>query len=134
MRDDADHWGSLLVRLKHSLQALAMPADTQLELFPDFVYKVEELALGFGHWSGCVLGNDRGELSERQKSLLMQLDGAFDRMSGRQRQNLWAEDALRTSPEWQVVRDSAKAALASFGWEVERPPSYQHEYVPGANI
>jgi len=133
MRDDAENWGSLLVRLKHSLQALAMPADTQLELFPDFVCKVEELALGFDHWSKCVLGNDRGELSEQQKSLLMKLDGAFDQMSGRQGQNLWAEDALRTSPEWQVVRDNAKAALASFGWEVERPPSYQHEYVPGAN-
>src|SRR5688572_12436301 len=103
MRDDAEHWGSLLLRLKHSLQALAMPADTQLELFPDFVCKVDELALGFDHWSRCVLGEDRGELSERQKSLLMKLDGAFEQMSGGQNQNLWAEDALRTSPEWQVV-------------------------------
>ena len=134
MRDDIEHWGSLLVRLKHSLQALAMPADTQLELFPDFVCKVDELALGFDHWSKCVLGNDRGELSEQQKSLLIGLDGALDKMSGRRGQNLWAEDALRTSPEWEAVRDSAKAALASFGWEVERPPGYQHEYVPATNI
>ena len=49
MRDDIENWDALLMRLKHSLRALAMPADTQLELFPDFVCKVEELALGFDH-------------------------------------------------------------------------------------
>ncbi len=134
MRDDIENWDALLVRLKHSLQALAMPADTQLELFPDFVCKVEELALDFDHWSGCVLNNDRGELGEKQKSLLRKLDGAFGQMSGGQNRNLWVEDALRNSPEWRGVRDIAKAALASFGWNTERPPSYQHEYVPGAYI
>ena len=134
MRDDIENWDALLVRLKHSLQALAMPADTQLELFPDFVCKVEELALDFDHWSECALGNDRGELGEGQKSLLRKLDGAFELMSSGQNQNLRAEDALRSSPEWQGVREIAKAALASFGWNAERPPSYRHEYVPGANI
>src|SRR5215204_1011280 len=133
MRDDLENWDAMLMRLKHSLQALAMPADTQLELFPDFVCKVDELALVFDHWSSCVLCNDRGELSEGQKSLLRKLDATFNQMSGGQGQNLWAEDALRDCPEWQAVRDTAKAALDSFGWDTERPPSYQHEYIPGAN-
>ncbi|HEY9401658.1 MAG TPA: hypothetical protein VIQ24_03110 [Pyrinomonadaceae bacterium] len=134
MRDNLENWDALLVRLKHSLQALAMPADTQLELSHDFVCKVEELALDFDHWSRCVLSNNRGELSEEQKSLLRKLDGTFDQLSGGQSQNLWTEDALRNSPEWQTVRDIARAALTSFGWAAERPPSYQHEYVPGTNI
>ena len=134
MRDGIENWDALLVRLKHSLQALAMPADTQLELFPDFVCKAEELALDFDHWSGCVLGNDRGELSEEQKSLLGKLGGTFDLMEGGEKQTLWTEDALRNSREWQGVRDTAKAALALFGWDTERPPSYKDEYVPGANI
>ena len=131
MRDDIENWDALLVRLKHSLQALAMPADAQLALFPDFACKVEELALDFDHWGECALGNDRGELTEEQKSLLRKLDATFDQMSSGQNQKLWAENALRNSPEWQGVREIAKAALAAFGWDAERPPSYEQEYVPG---
>src|SRR4028119_1862389 len=129
MRDDIDNWDALLVRLKLSLQALAMPADAQLALFPDFVCKVDELALDFDHWSECALGSDRGKLSEEQKFLLRKLDGTFDQMSSGQSQNLWEEDALRNSPEWQGIRETAKAALTSFCWDTERPPSYEHEYV-----
>jgi len=134
MRDDIDNWDALLVRLKHSLQTLAMPADAQLALCPDFVCKVEELALDFDHWSECALGNDRGELSEEQKFLLRKLDGTFDQMSSGQSRNLWEEEALRNSPEWQGIREIAKAALTSFCWDAKRPPSYEHEFVPGANI
>ncbi len=134
MRCNIENWDALLMRLKYSLQALAMPAETQLELFPDFVCKVEELALDFDQWSRCVLSNDGGELSEEQKSLLSELDGTFGQMSGGQDKNLWSEDALRNSPAWRRVRDTAKAAIDSFGWNTERPPSSQHEYVPGANI
>ena len=35
--------------LKHSLQALAMPAEIQLGLFPDWVCKADELALDFNN-------------------------------------------------------------------------------------
>ena len=134
MGDDLDNWDVVLVRLKHSLQALAMPADIQFELYPDFVCTVDEVVLDFDHWCRCVLSNDRGELSEEQRAMLRKLDGTFERMSDGRSQKLWTEDALRNSPEWQAVRDTVKAALTSFGWSTERPPGYRHEYVPGADI
>jgi hypothetical protein len=134
MREDIENWNALLVRLKHSLQALAMSADVQLDLFPNFVCKVEELALDFDHWGLCVLDNDEGELSQEQRALLIELNSAFDKMIGVQNQHLWTEDALHNNPEWQGVREIAKATLASFGWNIDRPPSYKQEYVPGANI
>ncbi len=46
MADDA-MFDRMMLRLKHSLQALAMPAEVQLTLFPDFVCKADELALDF---------------------------------------------------------------------------------------
>ena len=110
-----------------------MPADVQLGLFPDFVRKEDELALNFCHWCSCVLSDETGGLSEGQKFLLRKLDGILGEMSNGQSQDLWAEDALRNSPEWRRVRDVAAGALAAFGWEVEQPPSYRHEYVPGAD-
>jgi hypothetical protein len=131
MRKDIDNWNALLVRLKHSLQALAMPADIQLSLFPDSVCKVEELALNFDHWSLCVLDNDEGQVSQEQKSFLRQLGSVFDEMGGTKNQNLWTEEALHANPKWQEVRDTANATLVSFGWNSERPPSYEHEYVGG---
>ena len=40
----------LLEQLKWSLQALALPADSQLQQFPDFVVITDELMLEFDNW------------------------------------------------------------------------------------
>jgi hypothetical protein len=134
MRSDIDNWDALLLRLKHALQALATSADSQLDLFPEFVCKVDELALNFDHWNRCVLSNDESALTNEQKSLLSQLDCILTEMSNRGNQSLWTETALRDNAEWESVRDMAKATLASFTWSVECPPSYKHEYVSGESI
>lgn len=122
----------MLVRLKHSLQALAMPAEIQLSLFPDFVCKVDELALDFDNWATCVLSNDRGELTQEQRSCLAEIDSRLGAMSGEQNARYWTEEALRQGTEWEAIRNLSKMALKAFGWPVEQPPSYGHEYIPGA--
>ncbi len=66
----------MMTRLQHSLQALAVPADVQLGLFPDFVCKVDELALDFDNWRLCVVDNSRVCLTDQQKTLLATLDPA----------------------------------------------------------
>ena len=125
---------SLFARLKHSLQALALPAEVQLSLLPDFVCTADELALDFDHWSTCVLSNPEYQMTDWQRTLLLRLNHTLEQMSGEGNQSLWTEQALRNRPEWQRVREQAEAALATFQWGVERLPSYKHEYIQGTKI
>ncbi len=63
----------MMRRLKHSLQALAMPAEVQLSLYPDFVCKADELALDFDQWKDCVNSNGVGVLTDLQRRALTAL-------------------------------------------------------------
>ena len=53
-------------RLKHSVQALALPATAQLSLLPDFVVKSDELLLDFDHWQECAVTNYGSDLTGEQ--------------------------------------------------------------------
>ncbi len=128
MNEDALIVG-LMTRLQHSLQALAVPADLQLGLFPDFVCKVDALALDFDHWRLCVVDNFQARLTDQQKTLLATLDSRLEAMSGPERAPLWTEEALRTRSEWEDVRHLAQETLVTFGWEGDVPPAYGHEYI-----
>jgi hypothetical protein len=119
---EADEREYLMRELKYSLQALALPAAVQLELYPDGAAKADELALDFDHFQLCVRDNYGGDLSERQRRLLDRLDQELEEMSGAQNASLWTEEALRKAPEWEHIRVLAKEALESFGWEVNPPP------------
>ena len=131
MNDNTELWQAMLLRLKHSLQTLAMPPDIQLGLLPDFVCKPDELALTFDHWYQCVLSNDDRTLSRQQKLALEALDKHLDIMTGKE--HLWTEEAVKSLPEWEQIRRLARETLESFNWEVTVPPSYSFEYVPGRN-
>ena len=87
-----------LLRLQHAVQALALPADEQLRLFPDFVCKVDELALDFDHRYRCVRPY-KEEFTERQISLLDKIDNELDEMSGAVNAIFWTEAALREGEE-----------------------------------
>jgi hypothetical protein len=107
-----------------------MPADVQLGLFPDWVCKVDELALDFDQWCTCVMQNDIATLTEQQCILLTTLASRFDAMSRSTTNWLWTEQALHTAPEWEVIRCLARDTLVAFGWNITPPPSYGHEFVP----
>jgi hypothetical protein len=106
-------------RLKYQLQGLALPAEVQLQLLPDFVCKADELAIDYDHWCSVALDNDDGQLTEHQKFLLTQLGEFFSRMS--KKKMLWTDEAVKTRSEWVSVRMMAEELLKSFGWPVENP-------------
>jgi hypothetical protein len=121
-------------RLKQSLQALAMPAEIQPSLFPDFVCKADELALDFDHWRSCVVTNDAGVLTEPQSRALTALDTQLELMGGEANSILWTEEALYIRPGWMLVRSLAVDALAAFGWDVVAPAPTENVYVPGGQV
>lgn len=118
---DEETWQLTLKRLKHQLQALAVPAKVQLGLLPDFVCKADELALDFGHWCLCLLSNDNGRLTASQRAALVEIDNLFDKMTAKNEPALWTDDALGSRPEWEIIRQKAKRALALFAWPVDKP-------------
>lgn len=114
-------------RLKHSTQALALPASAQLSGLPDFIVKTDELVLDFDHWRECAVTNYRADLNVEQLKSLAAIDAHIANPSGDR--SVWEESALSTHPFWVDLRRLAAAALTAFGWPLETPPSYAHEYV-----
>jgi hypothetical protein len=117
----------VLERLKHALQALALPTSEQLSLLPDFVVKTDELVLDFDHWRLCAVGSK--QLDAAQLQALARIGHHISTAKSGSR--VWHERSLRLDPFWGELRTLGKQALEAFGWPVEAPPSYAHEYVPG---
>src|SRR5690242_9912457 len=97
-----------LIRLQHATQTLALPAEAQLALFPDFVCKADELALDFDNWWRCIKARQEEMLSTDQVRLLQKIDTQLSQMSGMENADLWTEGALHDNPAWQEIRDLAK--------------------------
>jgi hypothetical protein len=129
---DKAHEAWTIVRLWHDLQALAMPAEIQLSLFPDFVCKGDELALGFGHSYDVARDNYPDYFTPNQWTTLETIEHVLDQMSGQENADRWTDDAVRVSGDWGLLRTLAQIALGAIGWKVEIPPSYAHEYIPGS--
>jgi len=120
-------------RLKHSLQALALPAEQQVQLFPKAVVIPDELVLDFDHWQSCAVDNYRIELTEEQLHSLEILNNKIESATDDADKCVWREDALRSHTFWTELRQLAIRALESFGWPLVAPPDYKHEYVLGGN-
>jgi hypothetical protein len=119
---------------KHALQRLACPAEMQIQLIPSFACAADEMALGFDHWAQVFIGNFRSEFTTEQIASLTSIDEKFDLFSGEGKgfnEEFWTDDGLRDSPEWENIRHLAEQALRLFGWPIETPPSYAHEFVEG---
>ena len=110
-----------LNQLKWSLQALALPADQQVQLFPSFVWVGDELALDFYERRESALKEHHFTLS--QLSALTELEAVLSKMGAETNMDLWEEGAaLSRYPQWQEVRERAHQALEQFGWSLEVPP------------
>jgi hypothetical protein len=119
---------SIFERLKHSIQLLALPPEIQLALLPDFVCKADELALDFDHWRDVAVSNFRSEMMREELSSLQALDQSLSELTGLGSQ-YWTDEQVRTSEKWRSIRGLAAAALSSFNWPRETPPSHADEYV-----
>ena len=103
------------MRFKWSLQALAAPPEVQLQLFPDYSWKVDEIAIEFDQWYQ-VMKRRRSFFSKRQRTLLENLNRKLDEISGPENLKYWLEDALRTDAVWDAIRSLARIVLAALGW------------------
>jgi hypothetical protein len=113
-----------------ALKALACEPDVQLARFPDFVAKVDELALEFDHWYGVAQGLSK--LTTDQIARLDAIDGRLKSMSGPQSARFWTEDALAHDPAWAELRKMAADALRVLGHEPDPPGPAPGTYI-GAN-
>jgi len=93
------------------------------------------LALDFHHWQGVMIDNFSSELTPQQIAGLITLDESFSRFSrggGGYSEEFWTDEGVRTSPDWQIIRQMAKHALSLFGWPEEEPPGHAEEFVKGS--
>jgi hypothetical protein len=118
-----------LERLRHALQALALPAERQLGLLPGFVPELDELALAFEHGLGLVAADRSTRLSPAQRDALRAVESVLDGMSGQANAHLWSRTARCAGEPWGRLRGAAGAALAAFGWDLEAPPGRLFEYI-----
>ena len=95
-----------------SLQWLAAEPEAALTAVPGVV-TADEIALDIDHWLGVARG--WGLLDERALTLVVEIDRQFDAMSEPGGEDLWTDQAIRTSSEWAVQRERARAALAALG-------------------
>ena len=118
-------------QFRWSIQALAMDADVQRSLFPDFTCKADELALDFDHWFKVAQGHFAKQFSNEQLVAIRAIDQKLTTMSNGGSgfdEALWWDDSLATRSEWQEVRSLAMHALQQFGWQLEKPPWGRSQY------
>ena len=118
-------------RLKHALQALAAKPEDQLRIYPDFVCKVDELALDYNDWLGVCEGLPDADLHPAALMLLRVIRARLGAMSGQANAELWTETALRDRSEWKDIRTMACKALSVLKWPLEPPPPSPDAFVPG---
>jgi hypothetical protein len=108
-------------QLRFALQALAMSAEVQLSLFPEFVCRADELALDFGDAIRLPLGDLTGQQASALRAIEIEI-AARSRGGARFTAEFWTDGALRSSPDWVLLRRLGAAALTAFGWPVAEPP------------
>jgi hypothetical protein len=112
----------LLQKFTWALQALAQPADVQIQLYPNFVCVADELALEYNVFLVAVLVNHSQQFSSTQVQTLQSLDAFLNQMSGSENKSHWTNDALRNDGKWAQVRILAEEALNELGWTKSVPP------------
>ncbi len=117
-------------RFMWAVQALALPAEEQLRLYPGFAESSDELALDFEEAHGRFLdAREVDHLSAAQREAVALLDAQLDAMSGPQHLHFWTDEGLLTASEWVVVRELAARVLEEMDWPPGTPPGDRAIYV-----
>ena len=94
---------------------LAADGDTALAGVPGGCCKPDELALDFDNFRAAVVGNFAAEMPPALVAALAAVDAALGPIVGAG----WSEEAVRSAPEWAIVRQRAGVALRLLDrWEV----------------
>lgn len=119
-------------RFMWAVQALALPALQQRQLFPQFAEVADELALDYEEAWRTYSTVLEPLTSPAQQASVAALTELLQAMSGSQR--LWTDEALETAAEWGRVRELAGGVLQAMAWPHEAPPADRAIYVgpPGS--
>lgn len=116
-------------RFMWAVQALALDAAKQEQLFPEFADPPDELELDQQETQAAFLQAWQPLLSPQQTEAIESLDEQLEAMGGPENARLWTVEALATAPEWARVRELATAVLREMGWPLESPPRDRAIYV-----
>lgn len=116
-------------RFMWAVQALALDAAKQEQLFPEFADPPDELELDQQETQAAFLQAWQPLLSPQQTEAIESLDEQLEAMGGPENARLWTVEALATAPEWARVRELATAVLREMGWPLESPPQDRAIYV-----
>jgi hypothetical protein len=111
----------LRVELMASLQALAMPAVVQIELFPKGVCLACELTEDFENFSRAFSAACEKSTRAKSKDALAEIRKCIEDLSQEGDFVCWDERRIRESAGWEKLRELSKAALVSLGWPIEAP-------------
>ena len=112
---------AILVELKRTLQALGMPADVRVSLFPDLAAVGDELVLEWEDARQLALAHI--ELSREQTDAMGLLDEYVEALSGKH-MDFWLDrESLFQDARWQDIRVLAKKTLYAFRWPAEESVS-----------
>lgn len=121
-----------LQRFEWSVRALSQPAYIQLGLYPSNVCVADELALEFDEWRRRLFDSAaESEWVVPQIELIDALDKHLDGMSGPANEELWSDEALSMSSEWNTVRELASRIIRARNWREEPPPTERDTYIFG---
>jgi len=112
-----------------AVQALALDASAQEQLFPEFADPPDELELDQQDTQAAFLKAWRAHISPPQKEAIERLDAQLESMGGAENARLWTVEALGDAREWARVRELAAEVLLSMGWPLARPPRDRAIYV-----
>ncbi len=119
-----------LEHLKESTQALALPYEEQVQVFPSFVLITDELVLeydeAFRFIDEMVLKN---LITKKDKVFFEKIDQYSQYLSDNFTDLFLNEDSLKTDLKWEKMRELAKQALKNMNWEICRPTFSNNTYV-----
>jgi 23S rRNA A1618 N6-methylase RlmF len=76
---------------------------------------IDELALEFDDVASLAkVKYESQQMTKQQYQWVESLATQLDEMSGVQNEHLWTEKALMSAPQWQKIREHAKACLTAF--------------------
>ncbi len=107
----------ILEELKSALIILAGPGQKSLSKLPPGSLKPDEAALDYENFLSVALGNFKSHFTNDQRDLLLIVDSKLNDLSYPENKNKWTETAFISSPEWDDIRVTARAALEKLKWK-----------------
>jgi hypothetical protein len=115
-----------------ALARLSLEPEAQIELLEKAHLPSDELALDY-EWSISTLWRAReaGLIDQQIEGDLNGINRDLDAISGPENAELWDDEALRTHPTWEQVRERSRNVLRRIRIATGMPPPDEGEFSDG---